>query len=156
MHQPRPQPTSYCTADSVAFYEQATLGNEDAWRFLVAYHDQAHRVDDQMDTETSREQQLFTIKCEQALWANPFYRQHEQALGLVSSLVHSSYANSVIWERAETERAKAVADVLRFCGNLMVEAVAHICGGYEHARKISALLWAMSWFSHHDADGKGI
>jgi len=63
--------------------------------------------------------------------------------------VTNMYADSVEWEKSETEWKQTWADFLRFAGNEMTNAIAYIVGGWTHLRFISRMLKALSYSGHH-------
>ena len=159
--------TSVCPAPLAELYRQCVCCDQEAFEFVLAYHEQAHFVDDMVDGDWDGEsgsklphskaawceRVLEMNRREQVLWRMPFYRRHEAALQVVSCLVRSMYANSEAWKHGEHAGLKTLADGLRFAGNLMIEACALLTGGYQHQRDVSAILWRLSWDGHHDGDG---
>jgi len=83
------------------------------------------------------------------LYANPFYRKHEDKLSMVVTLVTNMYADSVEWEKSDTEWKRMWGDFLRFAGNEMAYAVAYIVGGWTHLRFISRMFRVLSYTDHH-------
>jgi hypothetical protein len=116
-------------------YRRAARGREDAFAFLLAFHAHAHAVDDDID-ETGRSRVNVVDRCmEVAVLANSdFWRAHHEALGVVHALIASTYATSVT-------APGPLTDTLRLSGNLMVLAVAFLCGGWIHLQAIAAELW---------------
>jgi hypothetical protein len=132
-----------------ALYVEACNGREDALRFMVAFNQLAHAVDNLVDEKQGAEALFQVLTMEQSVMSCGFYREHEAELRLVWTLVRNGYADSLAL------REERITDVIRFAGNEMVRAVAFICGGWELLRKLSPLLWASSWLAHHAGDGKG-
>lgn len=118
-------------------YHRAALGRQDALLFLLAFHAHAHDVDDDID-EPGRHRVNEVDRCvEVAVLANSeFWRANHAALGTVHALVASLYQTSVL-------SPGPLADTLRLSGNLMVLAVAFLCGGWVHMQSIAAELWPM-------------
>lgn len=118
-------------------YRRAACGREDAFLFLLAFHDHAHQVDDDVD-EPGRHRVNAVDRCvEVAVLTNSeFWRANHTALATVHALVASLYQTSVL-------SPGPLADTLRLSGNLMVLAVAFLCGGWVHMQAIAAELWPM-------------
>ena len=148
--------TLECPEPLANFYRECVLGDQEAWEFVLAYHAQAHRVDDLVDEALAKvadrrewaAEVLRVTRQEQVLWAMPFYRRHEQALHMATCLARSVYGNSAEWEHTTDEGLRVMGDTLRFAGNLVIEGCALLVGGYEHQRAVSKLLWAMSYKGH--------
>lgn len=119
-------------------YHRAALGRQDALLFLLAFHAHAHAVDDDID-EPGRHRVNAVDRCvELAVLTNSeFWRANHQALSVVHALIASTYSTSVL------APASPLTDTLRLSGNLMVLAVAFICGGWIHMQAIAAELWPM-------------
>lgn len=134
--------------------ETAANGNVAAQEFLVLWNLYCHAIDDLIDAaERPAAERVLAVFAQAAtLYSHPFYRQHTPSLLAVVLLVTSTYADSVKMEALPGWPSR-VADVLRFCGNDMVCAVALITGGYDHMRRISGQLRAVSQYEHHDTEG---
>lgn len=148
--------TSECPPELAAFYRECCCGREDAFLFLLAFHRHAHVVDDLIDEGWTAEGMLGAFAMEQEVSAMPFYRRHEAELRMAWALVRNGYADAVAFERRVAGPERRIADVIRFAGNEMVRAVAFICGGWDHLRVVSPLLWALSWKGHHNESGEGV
>lgn len=118
-------------------YRRAALNRDDAFLFLLAFHAHAHAVDDDID-EPGRHRVNAVDRCvEVAVLTNSeFWRANHTALATVHALVASLYQTSVL-------SPGPLADTLRLSGNLMVLAVAFLCGGWVHMQAIAAELWPM-------------
>lgn len=117
-------------------YRKAALNRNDAFLFLLAFHAHAHAVDDDID-EPGRHRVNAVDRCiEVAVLTNSeFWRANHMALSTVHALVGSLYQTSVL------APASPLTDTLRLSGNLMVLAVAFLCGGWVHMQAIAAELW---------------
>jgi hypothetical protein len=148
--------TANCQPELAGFYAEISRRDPEALRWLLAFHEYAHEVDDLEDGEaTGVAPGLRVHQRARVLYSMPFYVRNSAELGAVVDCVTHMYADSNLWARSEHERHRAMADVLRFAGNLVVLTVARLCGwGWEQQRLISPLLWDMSWRTHHDGDGK--
>ena len=133
------------------------LHNESAYTFLCQWHEVVHQVDDIIDEDVESKEK--TIECFNRLhelYANPFYRRHEDKLSMIVTLVRNAYADSVEWEKAEAEWKRKWADFLRFAGNEMTYAIAYIIGGWTHLRFISRMLKVISYTGHHTENNEQI
>jgi hypothetical protein len=116
-------------------YRKAACNRPDAFLFLLAFHDHAHAVDDDID-EPGRSRVNAVDRCVEVavLASSEFWRANHQALAVVHALAASLYSTSVT-------APGPLADTLRLSGNLMVLAVAFLCGGWVHMQAIAAELW---------------
>lgn len=119
----------------LSLYRRAARERDDALMFLVSFHAHAHAVDDDID-EAGRPRVNTVDRCMELAWLTncPFWRAHHEALSVVHALIASTYATSVT-------TPGPLADTLRLSGNLMVLAVAWLCGGWVHMQAIAAELW---------------
>lgn len=142
----------------VRIYDEVTQGNPDALRFLFHWNIFCHGIDDLIDAAERPNPQDVVDAFAQAniLYAQPFYQVNAVKLQIVVMLVTNAYADSLIWEKNPNRGLSTMADVLRFAGNEMVFAVALICGGYQHMRRISATIREKSWRDHHNERGDRI
>ena len=133
---------------------QAANENRGAHEFLVLWNRYCHAIDDLIDADHRPDpDDLLAVFMQAAvLYSHPFYQAHSAHLVTVVATVTNTYADSVKMERMEGW-PKQTADVLRFCGNDMVCAVAFITGGYAHMRQISGQLRFVSQQEHHDDGG---
>lgn len=140
-------------------YDEVTCGNSDALKFIFHWNIYCHGIDDIVDGALSmRDPEVVVSAFAQAnvLYSLPFYQAHVARLQTVIALVANAYADSVMWEDSHDKGQRIMSDVLRFSGNEMLFAVALICGGYQHMRRVSAKLRNMSWQDHHDQHGEKI
>jgi len=126
----------------------------DQWRSFI------HAIDDQVDGEVSppdRVEHLLRIFAGASeLYTHPFFIRHATRLQLVIVLVTSAYADVVAFERSDTHWKRDWADHWRHVGSEVALAVAYICGGYEHLRRMSPEMRSVCHWKHHDAHGKPI
>ena len=134
--------------------EQAANGNRGAHEFLVLWNQYCHAIDDLIDSaeRPAAEDVLAVFMQAAVLYSHPFYAAHSANLLPIVATVTNTYADSVRMESMEGW-PKQAADVLRFCGNDMVCAVAFITGGYRHMRDLSGRLRYVSQQEHHDDGG---
>lgn len=140
----------------VVLYNEVTCGNSDALTFLLHWHAYCHGIDDIVDEGGNAEQVLAAFAEANLLYTLPFYQSNFSKLQTTVMLITNAYADSVAWERSDRVGRRRMADVLRFCGNEMVLAVALICGGFKHMRAMSPILRENSWFTHHDESGEAV
>jgi hypothetical protein len=135
----------------------ACKGDPDAVRFLMAWQEYVHRVDDIIDKDRcSAEDVLTAFALAIRLYSDPFYLRNIAALRQIALNCTSAYADSVEWESSVIPWQREWADHYRHFGNEMVVAVATIVGGYEHARKVSPFLRVVCYTEHHGRDGKSV
>ncbi len=139
---------------------QCCKGNTQAIEFCDHWFHYCHSIDDLIDTQingaiTMTPEAILKIFVQANLLYNSvFYRTFHSALQPVVLLVTNAYADSVEWEKSDVNRRSTMADVLRCCGNDMFFAVAMICGGWDHARSVSAKIRDASWIYQHDENDK--
>jgi len=121
---------------------KACCGDPQAMEFIALWAEYCHAIDDIVDQENTCAEHIIRTcgPLPVMLCTHPFFVRtpmHAVALRQVMLLVANAYADSVAWERSASDWQRNHSDVLRHAGNEMIFAVAQICGGYEHARKIS-------------------
>jgi hypothetical protein len=140
-------------------YDEVACGNADALKFIFHWNLYCHGIDDIVDGSLAMrdpEQVVGLFAEANLLYTLPFYRANWERLQSVVMLITNAYADSVMWEDSYDKGQRTMADVLRFAGNEMLFAVALICGGYQHMRRVSAKLRNQSWQDHHDQHGEKI
>jgi hypothetical protein len=126
-------------------YREVANGDENAFAWLIAWHCYCHRIDDYIDEHKQDPEELLTILSNaNTLFSMPFYQLHCQRISGVVQHVTNAYADSLHWEKSEGWKGQW-GNVLRLCGIDMLMAVATICGGYEHCRKVSLQLREFSY-----------
>lgn len=109
-------------------YRIAANGDEEAFRFLVRWHEWCHRIDDFIDDEGPREAVVPIAAGGIVVFGSRFFQDHFESLSVVAAVVAEKYFGSL------AERHPVMRDVLRLAGNDMVLAVASITGGFEALR----------------------
>lgn len=143
--------------ETVKLYDSVCCGNRDALMFVFHWGIYCHGIDDIIDGNPSMQKSEEIISAfaqANVLYSLPFYRDNWSRLQPVVMLVTNAYADSVSFEGSEEAGKKTMSDVLRFAGNEMLFAVALICGGYAHMRKLSAEIRENSWRDHHNEQGE--
>ncbi len=137
------------------FFSTVCNGNAVALDWLCRWHRYCHEIDDIIDDSQwhDRERMLALFVSMNDLYSHPFYVQHCQRLQPVVMLATGTFADSIKFERSKQLWQRQWAEVMRHCGNLMIDAVAFICGGYQHQRKLSAAFLAMCFCNHADKHG---
>jgi hypothetical protein len=139
----------------VRVLERVCCGDAEAASFLREWSSYVHRVDDLVDGDATGAEALleaFAAAC--LLYSHPFYLRHLAALRGVALVIANVYADSVAWERSGVAWQREWADHNRHAGMEMVIAVAQICGGYAHARRLSLEQRVHCYVDHHDREGK--
>ena len=147
--------------DGVLLYQEIACGNRDAEMFLYHWTLFAHGIDDIIDDyrdgkPVAAEQFIGVMAQSCMAYTLPFYQQHSARLQPVVMAVTNMYADSVKWERSGDPKFEAIADGIRSCGNELLSAVALICGGYAHMRRMSPKLRHRSYEIQHDNAGNPI
>lgn len=115
----------------------------------------AHDIDDAIDEPPNKEKLLQTFLLLLSFCSlNPFYIQHREQLYPLLALSLSRYGTSVEWEVSKVDCEQKMADHLRSDGAMVIEYVALLCGGIEHMRLVSPLVWLDSWRTHHKPSGE--
>lgn len=133
-----------------AFYRETCQGREDAYAFICAWQTFCSAVDDLNDGDIKGVDALsrtFFVSI-QTLTSN-FWQQHGRDLYLLSALITNDYIDS---HNCDVK----FRDFLRSNGNQMLMAVAFICGGFDHLRKMSLKIREISYREHHDDRGNPI
>jgi hypothetical protein len=134
---------------------EACCGDRSAEGFLRTYLRLAHDIDDCIDESPTPEKLLQTFLFLLSFASlNPFYQKYREQLYPLLAVSLCRYATSVQWEGSTVEREKKVADHLRSDGAMLIEYTALLCGGLEHMRVISPLVWSDSWKCHHDTEDR--
>lgn len=114
-----------------------------------------HLIDDLWDT---REDGRPTMDSEEVIrvfayallvYNSKFYLKHQSSLFPIFVHVTNTYADVLLFEKSPSEHKRAIADVIRCCGNDVFFIVALICGGYKHMREVSPLIRERSWLIQH-------
>jgi len=133
-----------------------TRGNQQAMEFLGVWREYVHQIDDLIDGDSKGpEAVLNAFMLAAFVYTQPFFVAHMPALRQIAVNCTNAYADSVKWEKAEGWRGQ-FSDHYRHFASEMVLAVASICGGYDHMRKISPMLREMGWNEHHDEKGQAV
>lgn len=131
-------------------YQEASCGNEEAFKFLLAWNKYCHGIDDVIDDQIKDPQQIISIfVLGTSLYNSNFWIKFQRDLYLTVILIANDFCDSNL----EIEPFK---DILRFSGNYMVKSVAFICGGYDCMRNISNKLNIASYTDHHTEKGEPI
>lgn len=126
----------------------------DAVSYLKCWGDYLRAVDNIVDdnlwdAEHLREMFFLGAQC----FSHPFYQSNKAHLQMTVVILSSLWVDSCHWERSQELWKRQWADVLRHADGQMVSAVAMICGGWEHLRKISAPFMAACYIEHKDRHG---
>jgi hypothetical protein len=138
--------------------ERVCLGNAEAMEWLARYWSPyVHAIDDIVDGDTpGAEALLRTFALAAQVYTHPFFLRHGLELRQLVINITILYADSVAWEKSAMPWQREWADHNRHVGMEVVVAVAHILGGYDHARAISREQRVICYVEHHDLEGKAI
>jgi len=131
-------------------------GDEDAVRFLLAWREYVHLIDDIVDGDTAPLDVIRVGAMANSLFSCPFYLRHTSQLYVTVQLLTCAYRDSVHWEHSPDAWRRQIADVLRHSGADMVRAVALLCGGYSHLCRYSLEIHTICYQEHHDAAGNPV
>src|SRR5260370_42439230 len=141
-------------------YAEIANGNEEAYKFIIAWQDQSHKLDDIIDNcESDPEVIIETMLSGQDLVLCPFFLQYKATLYPLHFLALSNYADSIKWSRESVDYKQRIADIIRSCGNDMLLTVCAICSNPEEEvawrriRRLSLILRELSYVTHHDKKG---
>lgn len=136
------------------FCQEVCCGHAPAMDFCHLWFTYCHAIDDLIDgLERPSPEALLTVFIQaNVLFSSEFYVRHLRSLQPVVLLVTNAYADSVAWERSSVPYQFTIADVIRCCGNEMFFMVAMICGGWPHARSLSARIRDQSWRLQHEPE----
>jgi hypothetical protein len=134
------------------FCREVCLGNSDAMDFCNSWFIYCHAIDDLIDdNERPKPERLLEVFIQaNVLFSCAFYVAFHVSLQPIVLLITNAYADSVAWEASPEPHRRAIADVIRCCGNDMFFAVAMICGGWKHARSLSPRIRERSWILQHE------
>lgn len=124
----------------------------EAFEFVVLYRNYIHLIDDIVDEkEFQNSVKLLEL---QALASRTFtcnfWIRHGQKLIVTEQLINNSFADSVHWEKSETEWKRRDANVLRHAGLDMFFAVLLVEFGYNVMRSFSARFREQCHLLHTD------
>ena len=136
--------------------ERICCGNAEAMDWLANHWSHyVHEIDDIIDGDRpAAEDILSTFARAPLVFSHPFYLKHMAALRQLVLVINNLYADTVKWEKSKVAWQRDFADHNRHCGMEMVVAVAQICGGYDHGRKISEEQREICWQEHHEKNGQ--
>lgn len=128
----------------------------DAARFISAYNEYAHAIDDIIDEKiVDPEFILKTFKLAAQIYTSNFYLRNYLFLYPAILLAHNMYSDSVILERSNEDWKRREADVLRHSGNeILLAVVSLLCKNHEEFREISLLTRERAYKLHHDDKGE--
>lgn len=135
-------------------------GDLDAEKFCYDFFQYVHLIDDLIDTmedgrpTMSTETILGTFNLAIDIYNGPFYLKNRHLLEGIIRSITNAYADVVLFEKAPEPEKRAIADVVRCCGNECLFMVAFICGGWDHMRKLSPMIRHRSWLLQHDPNAQ--
>lgn len=134
---------------------QILTRDSEAVRFIVAFNEYCHAVDDIIDGDAKVDKE-FIIKTfiqATALYSSNFYHKYAVQLYPIVLNLTNSYADSVKWEGAEEKWKRDISDVLRMSANDMITIVVGLVGGYDAMREVSCLMREVGYNRNHDTQG---
>lgn len=129
------------TPEFVKFYRLISREDNEAFAFLLLWHEYCHLWDDLVDLfMPSPELMMRTAALAIDVYSSPFYQKHTDELKGVAKAITCAYLVSVGWEKDDDKWKRQCADVLRHSGNDMVYAVADIVGGWDWRMEVAGVL----------------
>lgn len=121
----------------VKVYRLAANGRPDAEAFLFAWHGWIHEIDDFVDEEGRRKEEVVDLCVHgSVLCSSEFWVRHCSVLAPVLGVIAEKWRSSL-------KAPGPLVDVLRLAGNDMVLLVAYITGGPALVRAVSERLWPL-------------
>lgn len=118
--------------------QEASGDNPEAFRFLIAWSNYCHAVDDIIDSDIRDSEGILNVfVMAQEIYGSNFYLSNFDRLFHSIRVVTSSYADSVSMARSTELWQREEANIIRSCGNDIILLVASITGGYGVMRKIA-------------------
>jgi len=141
------------TQMDAALLERVCLGNPEAMDFLANHWSPyVHEIDDIVDGERMLPGDICaTFARAVVVFTHPFFVRNLAGLRQLLLNITLAYADSAEWERSNSEWKRQWADHYRHVGMEMVIAVAQICGGYDHSRRISQEQREICYHDHRNA-----
>lgn len=142
-------------ADFVKFLEKYLSPDPDALLWVLSYTTYVHAVDDIIDEEIRDEEFLLkTFEMAAVVYSSHFYVRNISALYPLIVMASNTYMDSVILEKQSEAWKRYTADHLRQTGNEVILACIQIVGGMDVRRQASMELREISYFLHHDSEGR--
>lgn len=122
----------------------------EALRWLMAYFNYAHKIDDIVDEPKDEKIIREAFALGEAMFASEFWRQHASYLYPVLRTVHFDYFISEEWEKAGEIWKVQHADQIRHCGNSVAVAVLTLFCEDSVTMAVAKKLKEFSQEWHHD------
>lgn len=134
-----------------------TCNNESAAEFLRLWRTYVHGIDDIIDGDITKHEQIIEVFMQAAfVYNHPFFVANRVNLLQLVVNCTNAYADSVLFEKASEDWKRQFADHYRHFAAEMVLAIAFLCGGYSHMREASIQLREICWKEHHDQKGNPV
>lgn len=134
--------------------EWITLGNQSAGEFLWLWDAYVHAIDDLVDGDRVGSESLLDVFAQAIfVYTHPFFMANMVALRQIAINCTNAYADAAAWEKLDGWKLN-FSDHYRHFAVEMVIAIASICGGYAHARRVSPALRELCWNQHHNEKGE--
>lgn len=143
------------TDEYAALLDELTLGDADARAFLEPWWaDYCHLIDDIVDGHAPPEAAIRMGSLAATLYSSRFYQRHAAVLHLQVQLITNAFHDSLELAGRSEPFARQLAGVYRHAGGDMVRAVALLCGGYDHLRRLSLRLHLLGLADRHYTEGE--
>lgn len=129
----------------------------EAVRFLQSFTEYCHAIDDIIDGDKSKPEDILkTFAGAALLYSSNFYHRYYTQLYPLILTITNNYADSVKWEKSKEQWRLGVSDVLRSAAHDMICCVVGICCSYDAMREISIEIREATYEKNHDELGNPI
>jgi len=131
-----------------------TTGNLQGMEFLSRWGDYLRAIDNVLDEDQWDRVHLtraFALGCD--CFSSQFYIRNLPQLQMIVLVATCILADSVSFEKSPELWKRQWADVLRHADGHVVLAVALICGGWDHVRKLSPVFLTAAYYEHKQNHG---
>lgn len=122
-------------------YKLISNGDEDAFKFIIAWGHYVHNIDDQVDKDKGNMQSAEDICANYfnafVLYNSNFWIKNRTMLLPLIPLITNDYLNS-------SDKALKSSDYLRSSGNNMLKMIAYITGDWPLLRQVSPMIDQLS------------
>ena len=143
---------------------ELTCGNEEAADWIIMGREYIHLYDDIVDEnmipggdlEQGKIRVLRMAGLALELYTHKWFQRNALLLSPVMLMANFHYADSVEWEKSDVAWKRQASDWYRHGWLDAVLLTAYLCGGYDHASKMSKAFKQIAWSQHHDENGNPV
>jgi hypothetical protein len=121
--------------------KELTRGNADAERFVAAFVEHCHMLDDLVDRDNPCDDERMIaseIRWVMELTGNPFFLANRAFLVPLIVQGFNAWLDSNDWQQSDDPQKQRDADVLKGLYHEVIYQVAFLCGGWDHLRSITS------------------